>query len=150
MFSRETLQDSRVVGHQKSGRAPDLGALVRAASERPATTKNSGVPSGSCSRKVCISYTDSKEKLERLVRFESSLLGKLIRPRRIRGGDAGRAGGHLLRLGPSQKSRPSPHLERVKKARLRCAPAHRSRGFVRGQFLTEYSGKPLILSAPRI
>jgi molecular chaperone HtpG len=89
--------------------------------------------------------TDSKEKIEKLVRFESSLLGKLVGlDDYVAAMPEGQAAIYYA-LGPSQKvAASSPHLERVKKAGFDVLLLTDPVDSFAVNSLTEYAGKPLV------
>jgi molecular chaperone HtpG len=144
--SRETLQDSRVVkAIRKQVVHQSLELLTEIASERSEDYEKFWRAFGIVLKEGLYFETDSKEKLEKLLRFESSLLGKLVSlDEYVAAMPEGQAAIYYA-LGPSQKvASSSPHLERVKKAGFDVLLLTDPVDSFAINSLTEYAGKPLV------
>jgi molecular chaperone HtpG len=144
--SRETLQDSRVVkAIKKQVVHQSLELLTELASERAEDYEKFWRAFGIVLKEGLYFETDSKEKLEKLLRFESSLLGKLVSLDQYVAAMPESQAAIYYALGPSQKvASSSPHLERVKKAGFDVLLLTDPVDSFAVNSLTEYAGKPLL------
>jgi molecular chaperone HtpG len=144
--SRETLQDSRVVkAIKKQVVHQALELLSEIARERAEDYEKFWRAFGIVLKEGLYFETESKEKLEKLVRFESSSLGKLVSlDDYVAAMPEGQAAIYYA-LGPSQKvAASSPHLERVRKAGFDVLLLTDPVDSFMINSLSEFSGKPLV------
>jgi molecular chaperone HtpG len=144
--SRETLQDSRVVKAIKKQVAHQtLELLGEIASNRQDDYQKFWNAFGSVLKEGLYFEPEAKDKLEKLLRFESSLTGKLVSlDEYVAAMPAGQAAIYYV-LGPSkQVAASSPHLERVRKAGFDVLLLTDPVDSFAVNSLTEYAGKPLI------
>ncbi|HWA75421.1 MAG TPA: molecular chaperone HtpG [Polyangiaceae bacterium] len=144
--SRETLQDSRVIkAIKKQVVHQALELLAEIARDRPEDYLKFWRAFGIVLKEGLYFETESKEKLEKLVRFESSSLGKLVSlDDYVAAMPEGQAAIYYV-LGPSQKvAASSPHLERVRKAGFDVLLMTDPVDSFMINSLSEFAGKPLI------
>jgi molecular chaperone HtpG len=144
--SRETLQDSRIVrGIKKQVVNQILDLLTEIAKDRPADYEKFWQNFGVVLKEGLYFETESKDRLEKLLRFQSSAQQKLVSlDEYVAAMPEGQTEIYYI-VGPSQKvAASSPHLERVRKAGydvlLMTDPVD---SFAIGS-LNEYGGKRLV------
>ncbi len=144
--SRETLQDSRVVRAIKKQVVHQvLELLSETAQERAAEYEKFWQNFGAVLKEGLYFETESKEKLEKLLRFYSSAQSKLISlDEYIAAMPEGQSAIYYI-LGPTQKvAASSPHLERVRKAGYDVLLLTDPVDSFAINSLNEYAGKQLI------
>ncbi len=144
--SRETLQDSRIIKAMKKQVVhQSLELLGEIAGERKDDYLKFWEHFGVVLKEGLYFEPEHKEKLEKLVRFESSAKGALLSLDEYVAEMPAEQSAIYYLIGPSQKAAASsPHLERVRKAGFDVLLLTDAVDSFAITALSEYAGKPLI------
>ncbi|MFZ5892851.1 MAG: molecular chaperone HtpG [Myxococcota bacterium] len=143
--SRETLQDSRIVkAIKKQVTHQSLELLNDLATNRPADYEKFWESFGVVLKEGLYFEPEQKERVQKLVRFESSVHGKLVSLDEYVAAMPAEQKAIYYVIGPSKKvAAASPHLERVRKAGYDVLLMTDAVDTFALSGLSEYQGKPL-------